>query len=382
MRTFTGWTLFGALTLVFGGCGDDDVIDIDAGVGDSSIGQDASIDVGRGDVAILDAAPADAVVIDSAAPDVACDAPDLCDGADNDCDGVVDEDALAMPCGSEEGLCMAGIQRCIDGAYAECEGQILPAVELCDGLDNDCNGSVDDEIATQACGDNTGACRAGSRSCVGGSMSACMGQVGPTAETCDGVDNDCNGSVDNGVAPRSCGTNVGACRTGTRRCVGGAFAACSGHISPRTEVDDLIDNDCDGTADEGFPCMSGLARQNFNVLNTMRRGMGLAAMSCNRRLRYAAQKHAQWLCDSGATVPGHIGQGGSTEQQRMRAEGVTFSGYAENVAVGFSTAQAVHDAWMASAAHRPPMVTPRLTRIGIGYVNCSGRHWWVQNFAN
>jgi uncharacterized protein (TIGR03382 family) len=72
-------------------------------------------------------------------------------------------------------------------------------------------------------------------------------------ETCDGVDNDCQGGVDEGLV-RSCGTDVGECETGTETCSAGAWGACRGAIDPVTESCDALDNDCDGAADEDQVC--------------------------------------------------------------------------------------------------------------------------------
>jgi hypothetical protein len=72
-------------------------------------------------------------------------------------------------------------------------------VEICDGLDNDCDGLVDDGIETdQACENSNGfgVC-AGSQSCVGGQGWVCDAPM-PASESCNFIDDDCDGSLDEG----------------------------------------------------------------------------------------------------------------------------------------------------------------------------------------
>ena|GEM_PF-1162414 len=70
-----------------------------------------------------------------------------CDGYDNDCDGVVDAfDAACYDADPEtEGvaLCRAGTRTCTDGGWSDCVGAVLPEVEVCNDLDDDCDGLVD-----------------------------------------------------------------------------------------------------------------------------------------------------------------------------------------------------------------------------------------------
>ncbi|MBX7194547.1 MAG: FG-GAP-like repeat-containing protein [Sandaracinaceae bacterium] len=72
-------------------------------------------------------------------------------------------------------------------------------------------------------------------------------------EICDGVDNDCRGGVDEDVH-RACGTDVGECVRGTETCEAGHWGACLGGVEPSPEVCDGLDTDCDGETDEEQVC--------------------------------------------------------------------------------------------------------------------------------
>ncbi len=145
--------------------------------------------------------------------------------------------------------------------------------ECGDGLDNNCNGAIDDGcpcthsrpcyplgLSSPVAG--VGACVLGTQSCDNGVYGLCTGAVLPTTETCDGQDDDCNGIVDDGCPctegdSRPCydagparAAGVGICREGRQTCVKGQWSRCLGAVPPTQETCDGQDDDCNGIVDD------------------------------------------------------------------------------------------------------------------------------------
>lgn len=127
--------------------------------------------------------------------------PEVCDNIDNDCDGKVDD----MPGLSLTNECGRYISFCEDGGWHD-YGVKHSKPEVCNGKDDDCNGIVDDNIVFDnvfcydgpAATQGKGECRPGFTTCMSGSI-YCANEVLPAPETCNGKDDDCNGKVDDGV---------------------------------------------------------------------------------------------------------------------------------------------------------------------------------------
>jgi hypothetical protein len=184
---------------------------------------------------------------DDAATDVHPGLMDLCDGRNDDCDEVTDEDFAVETCGV--GACVAS-SACVGGQVVACSpGVPVGDDSLCNGLDDDCDGSVDEAYVAQPCG--FGVCAAES-SCENGQEIACVPGDPLLADdtTCDGVDDDCNGQEDEDFVGQSCGEGAcgatGVCRNGVPIC----------EENPPLAPDDFtcngVDDDCDGETDEEF----------------------------------------------------------------------------------------------------------------------------------
>jgi cysteine-rich repeat protein len=156
------------------------------------------------------------------------------------------------PCAT--GCGTSGLQNCVDCSWA---ATCAPPIEECNGLDDDCDTACDNGFV--CCAGTNSTC---TTSCLTTGRRVCSAACGwgvctPPAETCNGLDDDCDTVCDNGFSCCAgssvpCATSCSS--TGTRAC----SAACGlGACVAPAETCNGLDDDCDTACDNGFGCCAG-----------------------------------------------------------------------------------------------------------------------------
>ena len=173
-----------------------------------------------------------------------------CNGEDDNCNGEIDEEMGTVSCG--KGVCEHDVAACEGGFPAFCNPMEGMGSETCNGLDDNCNGTIDDQWPElgEPCDSDTDNdfCKNGIWECKeGGFDIECVGDGEITDEICDGIDNDCDGQTDEGLGKTSCG--IGLCEKTVQNCVDGEEQICDPEAgAEETDLPDLegIDSNCDG----------------------------------------------------------------------------------------------------------------------------------------
>lgn len=199
-------------------------------------------------------------VDDSCVPGTPATSDATCDAIDDDCDATNDEDYASTSTSCGVGACASsGTTSCVAGSVEDsCEpGTPASSDATCDGVDDDCDATNDEDFTSSATACGTGVCASnGSTSCASGVLHDSCTPGSPTGDdsVCNALDDDCDASVDEAYAPLATACGVGACASsGVTACVAGVVTDSCSPGSPSSDANcDGLDQDCDGVPDDEY----------------------------------------------------------------------------------------------------------------------------------
>jgi hypothetical protein len=239
---------------------------------------------------------------------------ETCNAEDDNCDGKIDNLAADANCFTEAFLEQGTLAACVKDTDCTAQG------ETCDEKAGKCKLLIGKCPGVPQCGSN-------------GSI-VCLGAKTPTLEDCDGVDNDCDGDIDEGFTWKSladgadlkvgqaCGS--GACAGGTVKCVDKLTATCDSFKNSAKESCDALDNDCNGKTDD-LACedndactedsCDGAAKTCANKAKDCGDGKSCTEDKCDSKTGACSNDKAIGSCDDGnpcsvGDVCGDDGKGG------------------------------------------------------------------------
>jgi len=189
---------------------------------------------------------------------------DVCNNVDDNCDGKTDEDYTNLGSGCGVGACANGTMVCsADGTKTVCSTAGNASTETCNNVDDNCDGKTDEDYTNLGSGCGVGACANGTMVCSkDGIKTVCSTAGNASTETCNNVDDNCDGQTDEGLLltfyADADGDNHGDANMATQAC-----SAPQGYVEDNTDCDDgdasihpgaidecnQVDDDCDGQTD-------------------------------------------------------------------------------------------------------------------------------------
>ena len=271
--------------------------------------------------------------VDSCDPLAGATADTTCNGIDENCDGTADDGYVATATSCGVGACSGntGLLNCVAGGTVDSCDPLAGATAdtTCNGIDENCDGTADDGYVATATSCGVGACsgNTGLLNCVaGGTVDSCDPLAGATADTnCNGIDENCDGTADEGYVATATSCGVGACsgNTGLLNCVaGGTVDSCDPLAGATADTNcNGIDENCDGTADEGYvatatSCGVGACSGNTGLLNCVAGG---TVDSCDPLAGATADTTCNGIdenCD-GTADDGYVRHGDELRRWRM-----------------------------------------------------------------